>query len=117
MATTPISARNVDLAITSPVNQSEVTAFVTAYTTTAPSLSSSSHFWTNDIYTHADDNPQRTIEVEDGYQIYTQLCTPSTFENGTDVVEFAVHGYVRSLFDGFEKKKKLFTCFHFILFF
>ena len=109
MATTPISARNVDLAITSPVNQSEVTAFVTAYTTIAPSLSlssssSSSHFWTNDIYTHADDNPQRTIDIEDGYQIYTQLCTPSTFENGTDVVEFAVHGYVRSLFDGFEKK-------------
>ena len=36
----------------------------------------------------------RMIDVNDKYQIYTELCTPSTFENGTDVVEFVVHGCV-----------------------
>jgi hypothetical protein len=83
IATTPISTRNVDLAIAPPANQSEATAFIRAYTT------QSSNFLTSDT---TNDNPQ-PIEIGDGYQIYTQLCTPSTFENGTDV-EFAVHGYV-----------------------
>ena len=80
IATTPISTQNVQLAITPPSNQSETTAFITSYT------SQTSNFMTADT----NGSPQ-TIDINDGYQIYTQLCTPSTFENGTDV-EFAVHG-------------------------
>ena len=35
----------------------------------------------------------QSIDVNDRYQIYTELCIPSTFENGSDV-EFLVHGCV-----------------------
>ena len=83
LATTPISAQNVYLAITPPANQSAMTAFITSYTS-----QSSKDF----MITDTDGGPQ-SIDVNDRYQIYTQLCTPSTFENGTDV-EFVVHGCV-----------------------
>ena len=84
LATTPISTQNVYLEITPPTNQSAMTAFITSYTSQMPK--NFMIFDTNGI-------PQ-SIDVNDKYQIYTQLCTPSTFENGTDVVEFVVHGCV-----------------------
>ena len=83
LATTPISAQNVYLAITPPANQSAITAFITSYTS-----QTSRSF----MITDTNGSPQ-SIDVNDRYQIYTQLCTPSTFENGTDV-EFVVHGCV-----------------------
>lgn len=39
------------------------------------------------------DASTQSIDINDEYQIYTQLCTPSTLKNGSDVV-FDVHGYV-----------------------
>lgn len=60
-----------------------MTAFITSYTTQM-----------SKIFTTSDTNGRpQSIDVNDRYQIYTQLCTPSTFENGTDV-EFLVHGCV-----------------------
>ncbi|KAF8803236.1 alpha/beta-hydrolase [Phlegmacium glaucopus] len=82
IATTPISTHNVHLAITPPANQSEMTAFITSYT------SQTSNF----LRTDTNGSLAEPTEINNsGYQIYTQLCTPSTFENGTDL-EFAVHG-------------------------
>lgn len=83
IATTPISTQNVYLAITPPANQFAMTAFITSYTSQSS---------TNFVITDTIGSPQ-SIDINDGYQIYTQLCTPSKFENGTDV-EFVVHGYV-----------------------
>ena len=85
LATTPISTQNVHLSITPPANQSAMTAFITSYTS-----QTSKYFMTSD--TNLNGGPH-SIDVNDRYQIYTQLCTPSTFENGTDV-EFVVHGCV-----------------------
>jgi hypothetical protein len=79
LATTPIYAQNVNLTIAPPANQSAMTAFITSYT------SQMSNFMITDT--------NGTVEISDEFQIYTQLCTPSTFETGTDV-EFAVHGCV-----------------------
>ena len=93
LATTPISAQNVYLAITPPANQSAMTAFITSYTS-----QTSQNFVITD--TNDSSRPQ-SIDVNDRYQIYTQLCTPSTFENGTDV-EFVVHGCVNHC-RGFKK--------------
>ena len=86
LATTPISTQNVYLAITPPANQSAMTAFITSYTSQTPK---------NFMISDTNGNPQ-SIDVNDRYQIYAQLCTPSTFQNGTDIVEFVVHGYVKS---------------------
>ena len=83
LATTPISTRNVHLSITPPANQSAMTAFITSYTS-----QTSRYFRTSDT-----NGSSQSIDVNGRYQIYTQLCTPSTFENGTDV-EFVVHGCV-----------------------
>ena len=83
LSTTPISAQNTYLSITPPANQSAVTAFITSYT---------SQTLKNFMISDTNGSPQ-SIHVNDRYQIYTQLCTPSTFENGTDV-EFVVHGCV-----------------------
>ena len=83
VATTPISTQNVNLSITPPANQSATTAFITSYT--------SQNFMTSD--TNGNGTTPQWIDVNDRYQIYTQLCTPSTFENGTDI-EFVVHGCV-----------------------
>lgn len=83
LATTPISTQNAYLSITPPANQSAITAFITSYTSQTSK---------NFLASNTNSSPQ-SIDVNDRYQIYTQLCTPSTFENGTDV-EFLVHGYV-----------------------
>lgn len=98
LATTPISAHNVYLAITPPANQSAMTAFITSYTSQTSK---------NFMITDTNGSPQ-SIDVNDRYQIYTQLCTPSTFENGTDV-EFVVHGCVKtpSLKDSSDEKSTL----------
>lgn len=93
LATTPISTQNVYLAITPPANQSAVTAFITSYTS-----QTSKNFMISDT----NGSPQ-TIDVNDRYQIYTQLCTPSTFENGTDV-EFVVHGCVNHCGGGLKEQ-------------
>ena len=92
LATTPISTQNVYLAITPPANQSAMTAFITSYTS-----QTSKNFMVSDHTNNgSSSSPQSMmmIDVNDRYQIYTELCTPSTFENGTDVVEFVVHGCV-----------------------
>lgn len=83
IATIPISTQNQYLAITPPANQSAITAFITSYTSQTPR---------NFILTNTNGSPQ-SININDTYQIYTQLCTPSIFRNGSDV-EFLVHGYV-----------------------
>lgn len=101
IATTPVSTRNVHLAITPPANQSAVTAFITSYT----SLSGqTSNFMTK---SDTNGNPQ-LIDVNGEYQIYSQLCTPSTFENGSDI-EFVVHGYVENNECQFGRKVKKLT--------
>jgi hypothetical protein len=82
LATIPISTQNVYLAITPPANKSAMTAFITSYTSQTSMITDTNLNRST---------PQSMIDVNDRYQIYTQLCTPSTFENGTDV-EFAVHG-------------------------
>ena len=82
MVATPVSAQNVHLEITPPANQSALTAFITSYTSQT----------SNTMMTDTNSG-SNTTEISDVYQIYAQLCTPSTFENGSDV-EFVVHGCV-----------------------
>jgi hypothetical protein len=62
-----------------------MTAFITSYTSQTSK---------NFVISDTNGSSLQSIDVNDRYQIYTQLCTPSTFQNGTDV-EFVVHGCVK----------------------
>jgi hypothetical protein len=74
-----ISASTINLNLSPPNNQTELTGLITRFASQTSNLTASIN------------TGMTTVEAT--YDIYSELCVPPTFSPG-GIVEFAVHGYV-----------------------